>query len=107
MKKLILFVMMVFGSITLMAQNQFRDYTEFKKAEFEKNRPQIEHKDGKVIIIMSEEQFKRMGQMRMGGRPMMGRPPMKPVMMGRGHQRCECNQEKKQKFRKAPKAYWK
>ena len=56
---------------------------------------------------MSEEQFKRMGQMRMGGRPMMGRPPMKPVMMGRGHQRCECNQEKKQKFRKAPKAYWK
>lgn len=45
---------------TLMAQNQFRDYVNFRQGQFEQNRAKIERKDGKVIIVMTEEQFKQM-----------------------------------------------
>ena len=61
MKKLLLITLMVFGTMTLMAQNQFRDYMDFKQGQLPpQERPQIEKKDGKVIITMSEEMFKRM-----------------------------------------------
>lgn len=42
--------------------NQFRDYVNFRKQQ---EKPKVEHKNGNVIITMSEEQFKRMQQMRM------------------------------------------
>ena len=66
----------VFVSLTLLAQkpmrpqgqrvlpNQFRDFLDHQQ-RMEMGRPQIERKDGKVIITMSEMQFKRMQQMRM------------------------------------------
>ena len=76
MKKLISFVLGVFVTISLAAQppmgprtqgrplpNQFRDVVDHQQ-RWEMERPQIEKKDGKVIITMSEEQFKRMQQMR-------------------------------------------
>lgn len=65
---------------TLMAQNQFRDYVDFRQGQFEKNRPQIEKKNGKVIITMSEEQFRMMNQKRqmMNRRPNFGPRPMGP-----------------------------
>ena len=65
----------VFVSLTLLAQqpmrpqgprvlpNQFRDFVDHQQM-VEMGRPQIERKDGKVIITMSEMQFKRMQQMR-------------------------------------------
>ena len=43
--------------------NQFRDFVDHQQ-RFQMERPKIEKKDGKVIITMSEEQFKRMQQMR-------------------------------------------
>jgi hypothetical protein len=46
--------------------NQFRDFVDHQQ-KFEK--PQIQHKDGKVIITMTEEQFRHMQQMRMQHRP--------------------------------------
>ena len=69
MKKILLVIATIFGSITLMAQkpkepilqNQFRDFVEFRKNE---EKPKIEKKDGKVIITMSEQQFYRMQKMR-------------------------------------------
>ena len=61
MKKLLLITLMVFGTMTLMAQNQFRDYIDFKQGQLPpQERPQIERKDGKVIITMSEEMFRQM-----------------------------------------------
>lgn len=72
MKKTILIVMSLFATLTLIAQqprnmrplpNQFRDFLDHQQG-LERQRPQIEKKDGKVIITMSEEQFKRMQQMR-------------------------------------------
>lgn len=50
--------------------NQFRDFVDHQQ-RLNMERPQIEKKDGKVIITMSEEQYKRMQQMRMaqGFRP--------------------------------------
>lgn len=74
MKKVLLTIAVVLGSFTLMAQqperpilhNQFRDYVEFRKGqEMKFQRPNVEHKDGKVIITMSEEQFSKMKQMQM------------------------------------------
>jgi len=47
--------------------NQFRDFVDHQQ-RWEMERPQIEKKDGKVIITMSEEQYKRMQQMRMAQR---------------------------------------
>ena len=69
MKKVFLIIVAIFGSLTLMAQqpekpilhNQFRDFVEFQKSQ---EKPQIEKKDGKVIITMSELQFSRMQKMR-------------------------------------------
>ena len=86
MKKVLLTLAVVFGTLSLMAQqperqvlhNQFSDYVGFRKnQELKFEKPQIEKKDGKVIITMSEEQFNRMNQMKMGqsfGRPGFGRP---------------------------------
>ena len=42
--------------------NQFRDYVDFRKQQ---ERPKVERKDGKVIITMTEQQFRMMQQMRM------------------------------------------
>lgn len=47
--------------------NQFRDFVDHQQ-RFQMDRPKIEKKDGKVIITMSEEQFKRMQQMRQAQR---------------------------------------
>lgn len=43
--------------------NQFRDFVDHQQ-RWNTQRPKIERKDGQVIITMSEEQFKRMQQMR-------------------------------------------
>ena len=68
MKKLIMIALGVFVSLTLLAQqpmrpqgprvlpNQFRDFVDHQQM-MELGRPQIERKDGKVIITMSEMQF--------------------------------------------------
>lgn len=79
MKKILLLTLMVFGMTTLMAQNQFRDYVNFKQEQFEKNKPQIERKDGKVIIVMTEEQFRQMQHRR---QMLMRRPNVGPHGMG-------------------------
>ena len=47
--------------------NQFRDFVDHQQ-RWNMERPQIEKKDGKVIITMSEEQYKRMQQMRQAQR---------------------------------------
>ena len=47
--------------------NQFRDFVDHQQ-RWNMERPRIEKKDGKVIITMSEEQYKRMQQMRMAQR---------------------------------------
>jgi hypothetical protein len=69
MKKLLILALMTITSYGATAQppyrplpNQFRDYVDFRKQQ---EKPKVEHKDGKVIITMSEEQFKRMQQIRM------------------------------------------
>jgi len=79
MKKIIMIALGVFVSLTLLAQqpmrpqgqrvlpNQFRDFVDHQQ-RMEIGRPQIERKDGKVIITMSEMQFKRMQQLRMAQR---------------------------------------
>jgi hypothetical protein len=121
MKKVLLTLAVVLGTLSLMAQqperqvlhNQFSDYVGFRKnqeVKFEK--PQIEKKDGKVIITMSEEQFNRMNQMRMGqrfgnqlsGRPGFGRPEFQHTNFRRP-QICEkCKRKikshKKKNFKK-------
>ena len=96
MKKVLLTLAVIFGTLSLMAQvsvpterfenqnvrgrvlhNQFSDYTHFRQDQFKFEKPQIEKKDGKVTITMSEEQFNRMNQMRMGqgvGKPEFLRP---------------------------------
>ena len=69
MKKMLLVIATVFGSMTLMAQkpkepilqNQFRDFVEFRKNE---EKPKIEKKDGKIVITMTVQQFTRMQKMR-------------------------------------------
>ena len=50
--------------------NQFRDFVDFKMNQ---EKPKVEHKDGKVIITMTEERFKMMQQRR--------RAPMNKFMM--------------------------
>jgi len=75
MKKLTTFLLGVIVTITLAAQppmrpqgqrplpNQFRDFVDHQQ-RWNMERPKIEKKDGKVIITMSEEQYKKMQQMR-------------------------------------------
>ena len=76
MKKIMIIVMSLFATLTLVAQqprglrplpNQFRDFLDHQQG-LDRQRPQIEKKDGKVIITMSEDQFKRMQQMRVAQR---------------------------------------
>ena len=90
MKKITLILFGVFATLTLAAQppmrpqgvrplpNQFRDFVDHQQ-RWEMERPQIEKKDGKVIITMSEEQFKRMQQMRMAQRFRMAQHKQEPV----------------------------
>jgi len=75
MKKITLILLGVFTTLTLAAQppmrpqgqrpqpNQFRDFVDHQQ-RLEMERPKIEKKDGKVIITMSEEQFRRMQMMK-------------------------------------------
>lgn len=77
MKKIILFLLGTITGFAIAAQppmgsqrplpNQFRDFVDHQQ-RLNMERPQIEKKDGKVIITMSEEQYKRMQQMRMAQR---------------------------------------
>lgn len=90
MKKITLILLGVFATLTLAAQppmrpqgqrplpNQFRDFVDHQQ-RWEMERPQIEKKDGKVIITMSEEQFKRMQQMRAAQRIRMAQHKPQPV----------------------------
>ena len=63
MKKLLLIALLAITSLGASAQppmqrplpNQFRDFVDHQQRW---ERPQIEHKDGKVIITMSEQQFR-------------------------------------------------
>ena len=65
MKKLLIVALLAITSLGANAQppmpmqrplpNQFRDFVDHQQRG---ERPQIEHKDGKVIITMSEQQFK-------------------------------------------------
>lgn len=83
MKKLLFLALMAITSYGATAQpphrplpNQFRDYVDFRMRQ---ERPNVEHKDGKVIITISEEQFKHMQQMRMRQRdfhPVVMRQPV-------------------------------
>jgi hypothetical protein len=69
MKQLLIIALLAITSLGANAQpNQFRDYVDHQQ-RFQMERPKIEKKDGKVIITMSEEQFRRMEQMRMNRRP--------------------------------------
>ena len=85
MKKLISLILGVFLTTTLTAQppqnrplpNQFRDYVDFSQQQ---ERPKVERKDGKVVITMTEEQYKRMQMLRQ-------RPP---TMMARFQQQVPC-----------------
>ena len=66
--------------------NQFRDYVDFRKQQ---ERPKVERKDGKVIITMTEQQFRVMQQRRR--HMMMNRRPHQPI--------CLCQkQETSKKF---------
>ncbi len=91
MKKIISFVIGVFVTLSLTAQppmgprvqgrplpNQFRDFVDHQQ-KWNMERPQIEKKDGKVIITMTEEQFKRMQQMRASQRFRMAHHKPQPV----------------------------
>ena len=63
MKNLLIIALLTITSLGANAQppmqrplpNQFRDFVDHQQRW---ERPQIEHKDGKVIITMSEQQFK-------------------------------------------------
>jgi hypothetical protein len=90
MKKIILFLLGALIGFTIAAQppmrpqgqrplpNQFRDFVDHQQ-RLERERPQIEKKDGKVIITMSEEQFKRMQKMRVAQRFRMAQHKPQPV----------------------------
>ena len=74
MKKLLFIALLAITSLGANAQppmqrpmpNQFRDFVDFKMNQ---EKPKVEHKDGKVIITMTEERFKMMQRMRMQQRP--------------------------------------
>lgn len=102
MKKLFLTIAVALGSLTLMAQqperpilhNQFRDYVEFRKNQ---EKPQIEKKDGKVIITMSQEQFNRMQKMRQMQMRQRNfhQARFRPQMMCQNCKKCEKNSRPK------------
>ena len=58
--------------------NQFRDFVDHQQ-RWEMERPQIEKKDGKVIITMTEQQFERMKQIRAAQRFRMAHHKPQPV----------------------------
>ena len=60
--------------------NQFRDFVDHQQ-RWNMERPQIEKKDGKVIITMSEEQFKRMQRIRIAQRHKMNHRRPEPICM--------------------------
>ena len=90
MKKIILFLMGIFMGFAIAAQpptrqqgqrplpNQFRDFLDHQQG-LEIERPQIEKKDGKVVITMTELQFNRMQQMRAAQRFRMAQHKPQPV----------------------------
>ena len=79
MTKITLILIGVFATLTLAAQppmrpqgyrplpNQVRDFVDHQQ-KWNTEKPNIEKKEGKVIITMSEEQFKRIQQMRQSQR---------------------------------------
>ena len=95
MKKLLIIALLAITSLGASAQppmqrplpNQFRDFVDHQQRW---ERPRIEHKDGKVIITMSEEQF-RTRQLR-----------LQRVMMKRNERSCPCErrQEPMRKYHK-------
>ena len=88
MKKLLTLVAILFTTVA-MAQhpanhpmgNQFRDFVDFR---MQQEKPKVEHKDGKVIITMTEEQFRMMQQRRKH----MRAPYRQPM--------CSCEQPKQE-----------
>lgn len=79
MKKIILFLVGTIIGLSISAQpplrrpdiehprplpNQFRDFVDHQQRWENKERPIIERKDGKVIITMTEQQFRRMQMVR-------------------------------------------
>jgi hypothetical protein len=96
MKQLLTLVAVLFTTVA-MAQppmqrplpNQFRDYVDFR---MQQEKPKIEHKDGKVTITMSEEQFRAMQQRRMRMRKNIpGHKPSLPV--------CPCQRQEISRMR--------
>ena len=96
MKQLLTLVAVLFITVA-MAQppmqrplpNQFRDYVDFRKQQ---EKPKVEHKDGKVTIIMYEEQFRTMQQRRMRmGKNIPGHRPSLPV--------CPCQRQEISRMR--------
>ena len=69
MKHLLIIALLTITSLGASAQppmqrplpNQFRDFVDHQRAI---ERPQIERKDGKVVITMTEAQYKRMRRMK-------------------------------------------
>jgi hypothetical protein len=68
MKTILTLVAALFTTVTMSQPpierplpNQFRDYVDFRQAQ---QRPKVERKDGKVIITMTEQQFRMMQQRR-------------------------------------------
>ena len=96
MKKLLTLVAVLFTTVA-MAQppqrplpNQFRDYVDFR---MQQEKPKIEHKDGKVIITMTEQQFRTMRQRRTQIRKNIpGHRPSMPICP------CQKRQEAHRKF---------
>jgi len=89
MKQLLTLVAVLFTTVAMSQSpmqrplpNQFRDYVDFR---MQQEKPKVERKDGKVIITMSEEQFRAMQQRR---------KHMAMNRRGPQHPTCSCqNQE--------------
>ena len=96
MKKLLTLVAILFTTVA-MAQhpakrplpNQFRDFVDFR---MQQEKPKVERKDGKVIITMTEEQF-RMMQQRRRHMMMNSRGPQQPM--------CSCKKQPEKRFEKS------
>ena len=68
MKQLLTLVAVLFTTVAMSQPpmqrplpNQFRDYVDFR---MQQEKPKVERKDGKVIITMTEQQFRMMQQRR-------------------------------------------
>ena len=68
MKKLLTLVAVLFTTVAMSQPpmqrplpNQFRDYVDFR---MQQEKPKIERKDGKVTIVVTEQQFRMMQQRR-------------------------------------------